>query len=100
MGTPKGDAGWPGAMPSKAWVRASLAGARSVVRFLADHGLLSGHWQVCVEEIGGTISDTSPDAIECASGLATWEALSGGMTPPKVRRNGRFYLEFPPVSGR
>jgi hypothetical protein len=81
-------------------VRASLSGARSVVKFLADHDLLNSRWQVRIEEIGGTISDTSPDAVECASGLATWQALAGEIEAPKVRRNGRFYLEFPPVSAR
>lgn len=99
-GSPGGDSGWPGATPSKAWVRASLSGARSALTFLADHDLLGSHWQVQVDEIGGTVSDTSPDAVECASALATWEALAGDTAAPKVRRNGRFYLEFPRIAHR
>lgn len=96
----KAASGGRGGGQSKAWVRASLSGARAVLKYLAQHDLLNSRWQIRVDEIGGSISDTSPDAIECASGLATWQALAGEIAAPKVRRNGRFYLEFPPISGR
>jgi len=77
-----------------AWSRAALRGAKGAMSFIHKHGLVDGSWQVLVENVIGSISDTTSDAVECASGMALWSGLIPQHKLPEIDANGRLRVKW------
>jgi len=73
------------------WVRAALNGARDAFGApeIAEKGT---GWSVVVEQIDGTVADTTEDTIECAAAIAVYAAILPESPCPEVIFEDRWTL--------
>jgi hypothetical protein len=81
----------------KNWIAAAERGARSALTHMARHNLIKGGWDVRIQQIIGSVSDTTPDAIACAAGMAIWIGLLSNCARPEVTATTPLRLKWPSV---
>ncbi|MFO0807654.1 MAG: hypothetical protein U0746_03440 [Gemmataceae bacterium] len=92
---PDTDAGEVNARIDPTWVNAALAGVRTALAARAATNGGTAYRAVLVRVVG-TAADTLPDAVSCAAGLATWEALGSPEPRPTPVHDGTAWtLDYP-----
>jgi hypothetical protein len=70
--------------PPRAWLNAAVRGARSTLAYLSKHRLVEGAWEVWVEQVVGSVSDTTPESVTRAAVTAVWTGLLEGCAAPEI----------------
>ncbi len=84
--------------PADDWVRAATRGAEQALSELGRSRPGRRPLAVTLTRILGTVSDTRPVAVQCATGLAVWRAAAGDGSEPDIRYGRNLHLTFPPAS--
>ena len=79
----------------KNWIAAAERGARSALTHMAKHDLLKEGWEVRIQQIIGSVSDTTPDAVACATGMAIWIGLLNDCARPEITATRPMRLKWP-----
>lgn len=90
------DAGEVNRRAAPAWVVAALDGIREALDAARVAGGDTTPRLARLVKLVGADADTRDDAIRCAAGLATWEALGSPQPGPEVTFDGRGWsLRYP-----
>jgi hypothetical protein len=76
------------------WFKAAIIGAQKALNEFQKRSPDSPLPNIFIEKVIGTEVDTSADVIECASGMATWQALSTGLPDPEIIYQDGWKLKF------
>jgi hypothetical protein len=76
------------------WIQAAVVGALKSLQIAQERIPRTSHPTIFLEKVIGSETDTRPDVIECAAGIATWQAIATGLPDPETIFENGWTLKF------